>query len=79
MTISVWNIIIIAALIFLLFGSQKFPGMMRNLAEGIKIFKSEIGGDKKKPAAKKEEVKPVKKAAAKKKPVAKKKTAAKKK
>ncbi|MCL2369605.1 MAG: twin-arginine translocase TatA/TatE family subunit [Alphaproteobacteria bacterium] len=75
MTISVWNIIIIAALIFLLFGSQKFPSMMRNLAEGIKIFKSEIGGDKKKPTKTEEAKKP----AAKKKAPAKKKVAVKKK
>jgi sec-independent protein translocase protein TatA len=43
MQISVWNILIIAALVFLLFGSQKFPSMMKNLADGIKVFKKEIG------------------------------------
>ncbi|MCL2758209.1 MAG: twin-arginine translocase TatA/TatE family subunit [Alphaproteobacteria bacterium] len=47
MRFGFWEIIIIAALIFILFGSQKFPGMMKNLAEGIKVFKKEISGDKK--------------------------------
>ena len=46
MNLSVWNIIIIAALIFLLFGSQKFPAMMKNLADGIRVFKKEIDKSK---------------------------------
>ncbi|MCL1785666.1 MAG: twin-arginine translocase TatA/TatE family subunit [Alphaproteobacteria bacterium] len=47
MRFGFWEIIIIAALVFVLFGSQKFPGMMKNLAEGIKVFKKEIAKDKK--------------------------------
>ncbi|MDR0319459.1 MAG: twin-arginine translocase TatA/TatE family subunit [Rickettsiales bacterium] len=39
---GIWEIILIAALIIILFGSAKIPGMMRNLAEGVKIFKKEV-------------------------------------
>jgi sec-independent protein translocase protein TatA len=46
MRFGFWEIIIIAALVFILFGSQKFPGMMKNLADGIKVFKKEISSEK---------------------------------
>jgi len=36
------EILLIVVLILLLFGANKFPSMMRNLAEGLKIFKKEV-------------------------------------
>jgi TatA/E family protein of Tat protein translocase len=52
MTFGFWQVLLIVALVFILFGSQKFPSVMKNLAEGINIFKKEIGvkGCKEKPA-----------------------------
>jgi TatA/E family protein of Tat protein translocase len=41
------EILLIVVLVFLLFGANKFPGMMKNLAEGLKTFKKEL---KSKPA-----------------------------
>ncbi len=76
------EILVIVVLVVILFGSAKIPGMMKNLADGINVFKKEMKSnpdDKKdvKPAvttkksaktATKKSVakKPVKKAAAKK-------------
>ncbi len=47
-----WEIILIVVLVVILFGSAKIPSMMKNIADGVKVFKKEI---KEKPA------KPVKK------------------
>lgn len=66
---GIWEIIVIVLLVVILFGHNKIPGMMKNLADGLKVFKKEIkAGEKpvesvpvKKPA-------PRKKAPAKKKP-----------
>jgi len=44
-----WEIILIVFLVVILFGSAKIPGMMKNLADGVKVFKKEI---KEKPAPK---------------------------
>ncbi|MBQ0012950.1 MAG: twin-arginine translocase TatA/TatE family subunit [Proteobacteria bacterium] len=60
------EILIIILLVVILFGHNKIPGMMKNLADGIKIFKKEVAV---KPADKKAVTK---KAAAKKKTVSKK-------
>jgi TatA/E family protein of Tat protein translocase len=46
MRFGFWEIILILVLVFILFGSQKFPGMMKNLAEGINVFKKEMGSGK---------------------------------
>lgn len=59
------EIILIVVLVMILFMSNKIPGMMRNLADGINVFKKELK-DTKKPAEKKSVKKPVKKAAKKK-------------
>lgn len=72
MRFGFWEIILIAVLVFILFGSQKFPSMMRNLAEGINIFKKEMVGkkenkDKPAPVQKAADKKPAAKKAAKKK------------
>lgn len=58
---GIWEIILIVILILILFGSAKIPAMARNIANGIKTFKSEI-----------KEEKPAKKTATKKKTVVKK-------
>lgn len=58
---GIWEIILIVLLILILFGSAKIPAMARNIANGIKTFKSEIKEEKptkkhavaKKPAKKK--------------------------
>ena len=46
------EIILIVILVMILFMSNKIPGMMRNLADGINVFKKELK-DTKKPGAKK--------------------------
>lgn len=62
---GIWEIIIIVALVLILFGSAKIPGMMKNVASGINVFKKEV---KDKPAAPQKPAKPVaKKPASKKK------------
>ena len=57
MRFGFWEILLIIALVFLLFGANKFPAMMKNLAEGLKVFKREVkdapAAKAKKPAKKK--------------------------
>ena len=69
------EILVIVVLVVILFGSAKIPGMMKNLADGINIFKKELKSEPKqeapaaKPVAKKsvaKKKKPAKKAATKK-------------
>lgn len=67
-----WEIFLVVILILILFGHAKIPDVMRNLANGINIFKKELKGVTAEPEAAK---KPVEK----KKPVAVKKVAKKKK
>lgn len=47
------EILVIVVLLFILFGYNKIPTMMKNLANGIKVFKKEMNTDKKKKAQKK--------------------------
>ena len=62
------EILVILILVLILFGHNKIPGMMKNLANGINVFKHEI-----KEAPKPAEKKPAtKKSVAKKKPTKKK-------
>lgn len=66
------EILLIVVLLVILFGHSKIPGMMKNLANGINVFKKEIkskDGEQAKPVEKKTAVKKAKS----KKPVAKKK------
>ncbi|MBO7644679.1 MAG: twin-arginine translocase TatA/TatE family subunit [Alphaproteobacteria bacterium] len=42
-----WEIILIVVLVLILFGSAKIPAMMKNVANGIKVFKKEIKDDPK--------------------------------
>lgn len=54
-----WELVIIVLLVVVLFGHNKIPGMMKNLADGLKVFKKEMKTPEEKPA-------PVKKSVAKK-------------
>jgi len=56
-----WEIVVIVLLVVILFGHNKIPGMMKNLADGLKVFKKEM-----KPAEEKQA--PTKKPGAKKSP-----------
>jgi len=42
------EILVIVLLLVILFGHAKIPGMMRNLANGLKVFKKEMKTDDKK-------------------------------
>ncbi|MBD5388746.1 twin-arginine translocase TatA/TatE family subunit [bacterium] len=37
-----WEIVLIVVLVLILFGHNKIPGLMKNLANGINVFKKEI-------------------------------------
>lgn len=39
---GIWQILLVIVLIIILFGSNKIPEMMRNLAGGINVFKKEL-------------------------------------
>ena len=41
------EILIIVVLVIILFGHNKIPGMMKNLADGLKVFKKELKGSDK--------------------------------
>ncbi len=61
------EILVIVVLLLILFGHAKIPSMMKNLADGLNIFKREMKSDnKKQAAATTAESKPVKKQAVKK-------------
>jgi sec-independent protein translocase protein TatA len=40
------EILIIVILVVILFGSNKIPAMMKNLADGLKVFKKEVKSQK---------------------------------
>ena len=42
------EILIIVVLVLILFGSNKIPGMMKNIADGLNVFKKEIKSEKSK-------------------------------
>ena len=75
MSISLPQIIIIALIVIIVFGTGKFPTIMENIAKGIKAFNKGLASEepiaekKKAPAKKKNNAKkaPAKKTAAKKK------------
>ena len=63
------EILVIVVLVVILFGHNKIPGMMKNLADGLNVFKKEMKTEPapEKPAPKATpKKKPVKKAPAKK-------------
>lgn len=47
------EILIIVVLVAVLFGHNKIPTMMKNLADGLNVFKKELKADKKKSEQKK--------------------------
>ena len=54
MSPSIWQILIVVALVMILFGAGRLPRMMGDLAEGIKSFKKGMSDDD-------DDTKPVKK------------------
>ena len=66
MRMGVWEILIIVLLVVILFGHNKIPGMMKNLADGLNVFKKELKTEQKPEPVEKSVVKKV---PAKKKPV----------
>ena len=48
MRMGIWEILIIVLLIVILFGHNKIPGMMKNLANGLNIFKKELKAEREK-------------------------------
>lgn len=52
------EILVIVLLLVVLFGHAKIPGMMKNLANGLKVFKKEMRTDSKKAEPAKKESKP---------------------
>lgn len=62
------EILVIVVLVVILFGHSKVPGMMKNLADGLNIFKKELkdGAPKATEVVAPVESKPVKKTVAKK-------------
>ena len=55
------EIILIVILVMILFMSNKIPGMMRNLANGINVFKKELKDTKKQETKKPAQKSPAKK------------------
>ena len=53
------EILVIVVLLLILFGSHKIPGMMKNVADGINVFKRELKSTSK--DSDKSDKKPVKK------------------
>lgn len=47
------EILVIVILVLILFGHNKIPGMMKNVADGIKVFKRELKDPKDKKSTKK--------------------------
>ena len=45
MGLSIWQILIIVAVILLLFGGRKIPGLMRDLGSGITQFRKGLKAD----------------------------------
>lgn len=61
------EILVIVVLVVILFGHNKIPGMMRNLADGLNVFKKELKKTATKVQEKTQKKKSVKKTQAKKK------------
>ena len=49
---SLWHILILALLILLLFGGNRFSAMMKDVAKGLKGFKEGLADDDKQPEQK---------------------------
>jgi len=46
---SIWHILILAVLVLLLFGGNRFSAMMGDVAKGLKSFKQGLSDEDKKP------------------------------
>jgi sec-independent protein translocase protein TatA len=51
--IGFFELLIVLFILALIFGAGRFPGIMKNLAEGINVFKKTVGEDEEKKAASK--------------------------
>ena len=45
MSIGIWQVLIVVALVFLLFGAGRLPRVMEDIAKGIKSFKKGLNDD----------------------------------
>lgn len=45
MGISIWHILVVVLVVFLLFGAGRVPRMMEDIAKGIKSFKKGLADD----------------------------------
>jgi len=45
MGISIWHLLVVALVVFLLFGAGRVPRMMEDIAKGIKGFKRGLADD----------------------------------
>ncbi|MBQ5700340.1 MAG: twin-arginine translocase TatA/TatE family subunit [Alphaproteobacteria bacterium] len=61
------EILVVVVLVVILFGHNKIPGMMKNLADGLNVFKKELKTQKTKTSEKSDKKVVRKKAATKKK------------
>lgn len=43
-SIGIWEIVLIALIILLLFGGKKIPELMRGMGKGVKSFKDGLNG-----------------------------------
>jgi sec-independent protein translocase protein TatA len=41
-----WHLIVVLAIILLLFGAPKLPGLAKSIAQSMRIFKNEVNSDK---------------------------------
>ena len=47
MRLNGWEFVIILAIVLLIFGAAKLPGLAKSLAQSLKIFRSEMKSDSK--------------------------------
>ncbi len=52
MSIGIWELLLILAIVFVLFGAGKLPQVMADLGKGVKSLKEGLKGDQKKEEAK---------------------------
>ncbi len=52
MGISIWHILVVVVVVFLLFGKGRVSGLMEDLGKGIKSFKKGMADDDATPQAK---------------------------
>ena len=55
MGISIWHLLVVALVVFLLFGAGRVPRMMEDIAKGIKGFKRGLADDDDTPVKKVED------------------------